>query len=74
MANAQKVIDQALVLSRADRSYVAERLLESLEEEHALSPQWQTEIARRIARREKGESIPVSKEQMRQDVQKLLAP
>ncbi len=67
------LVDEALALPRAERSYVAERLLSRLEEERPLSNEWREEIARRVARRERGESRSFSQEEVHQDVQALLS-
>lgn len=67
------LVDEALALPLAERSYVAERLLRSLEDERPLTDEWREEIARRVARRERGESRPYSREEVRRDVQAVLA-
>lgn len=72
MANALKLLEEAMALPRAERSFVAERLLESLDHDTSLSTEWNEEIARRIARRESGESRVYSREEIRRDVQALV--
>jgi putative addiction module component (TIGR02574 family) len=66
MANALELLEEAMTLPRAERSFVAERLLESLDYETPLSAEWSEEIARRIARRESGESRVYTREEMRE--------
>ena len=73
MANALELLEEAMTLPRAERSFVAERLLESLDQDTPLSPEWNEEIARRIARRESGESRVYTREEIRRDVQALLS-
>ncbi len=67
------VIDEALALPPADRSYLVQRLLFSLDEERDLSPAWCDEIERRIARRQRGETRTYSREEVSRDVESLLA-
>jgi hypothetical protein len=67
------LVEQALALPHADSSYVAERLISSLEDERPLSPDWRAEIERRVARRERGESRTYNREEVRRNVQALLA-
>ncbi|WP_367870790.1 addiction module protein [Luteolibacter sp. Populi] len=73
MPKALEILEEAMTLPRAERSFVADRLLESLDGEAGLSPAWSAEIARRIARRESGESSAYSREDIRKDVQALLS-
>ena len=52
-------LDTALQLPHAERALLAERLLESLDDTDAdftLSPEWQAEIARRVADIESGKA------------------
>jgi putative addiction module component (TIGR02574 family) len=70
---AAALVEQALTLPLSDRSYVAERLISSLEDERPLSPEWRSEIERRVARRASGESRTYSREEVRRDVQALLS-
>lgn len=72
MMTAATLVDEALTLPLAERSYVAERLLVSLEDERPLSDEWREEIARRVARRESGESRTFSREEVRRDVAAVL--
>ena len=67
------VIDEALALPPADRSYVVQRLLVSLDEERDLSPAWRNEIERRIASRQRGETSTHTREEVGRDVASLLA-
>jgi hypothetical protein len=58
---AAALVEQALALPLSDRSYVAERLISSLEDERPLSPEWRAEVERRVARRVRGESRTYSR-------------
>ena len=52
-------METALHLPRAERALLAERLLESLDDtdaDFALSPEWQAEIARRVAEIDSGKA------------------
>lgn len=73
MTSALEILEEAMNLPRAERSFVADRLLESLDGEGDLTPAWREEIAKRIARRESGESRVYSREEIRRDVRNLLA-
>ena len=67
------IVDEALALPLPERSYVAERLLLSLDEDRPLSDEWREEISRRVTRRANGESRTFSREEVRRDVQAVLA-
>jgi len=71
MITPAQLIDNAMELSVADRSYIANKLIESLEEEK-LSGEWMTEVKRRVARRESGESEAVSRESVHAEIEKIL--
>ncbi len=49
MATMTEIITGALELPRSDRSYLAAKLIESLEEEE-LSSEWREELDARVAR------------------------
>jgi putative addiction module component (TIGR02574 family) len=66
------VIDEALALPPAERSYLVERLIASLDEECELSPEWRAEIEQRISRRERGETRTFSRDEVSRDVESLL--
>jgi putative addiction module component (TIGR02574 family) len=50
----QHVAEQAMQLSPEDREALVERLIASLEPGEPLHPEWQDEIARRVAEMEAG--------------------
>ncbi len=66
------VIDEALALSPADRSYLVQRLIASLDEERELSPAWRAEIEQRVLRRQRGETRTYTREEISRDVESLL--
>ena len=67
------LVDEALALPLTERSYVAERLLRSLDDDRPLSDEWREEIARRVARRLRGESGTFSRDDVRADVNTVLS-
>lgn len=54
--NVADIVQCALSLPRPERSYIAERLLVSLDDEHEMPPQWRDEMDARVQRRERGET------------------
>jgi len=73
MALVTEIMDHALDLPRADRSYLAKKLIESLDVERALSAEWMDEIEKRVARRKAGETHSITSEQVHLDIENLLA-
>ena len=68
-ARAQKILDEALSLSKDERHELIEALAESLDLSAAeLSPEWQSEIKSRIAQIESGDIELVSWSEIRADV------
>lgn len=61
---AQKIVHDALALPPNVRAFVAEKLIESLDQaaDHALSPAWQREIEKRCGQIEQGTANLVSAE------------
>jgi putative addiction module component (TIGR02574 family) len=72
MQTMPEIMSRALELPRSDRSYLASKLIESLDETEGLSPEWQQEIRERVARREAGETQHISKEELHRDIEKIL--
>lgn len=66
-------MDEVLELPRSDRSYLASKLIESLDEEQELTPEWKAEIGRRVARRIAGESTQISQDELHRDIEKILS-
>ncbi len=69
-----KVAEQALQLSRSQRAYLAEKLLESLDQEEPveLSEAWKAEIKRRCAEVDRGEVELIPGEQVFTEAERLL--
>ena len=72
MESVTKIMDNVLELPRTDRSYLARKLIESLDEERELRSEWLDEIEERVARRESGETHSVSSEQVHLDIESIL--
>ena len=72
MSKIADIMTGALELPRSDRSYLAAKLIESLEEDHELSPEWMEEIEKRVARRQRGETQSVSREDVHRDIERIL--
>jgi putative addiction module component (TIGR02574 family) len=73
MATVTEIMDNVMELPRTDRCYIARKLIESLDQDADLSPEWMEEIEKRVARRESGESQSVSSEVVHADIEKILA-
>ncbi len=73
MANVTEIVDNVLGLPRTDRSYIARKLIESLDQEAELSPEWMEEIEQRVARRQSGETKSVSSEEVHAEIERIIA-
>lgn len=73
MSTITEVMENALTLPRADRSYIASKLIESLDDEAPLSTEWQAEIQRRYARWQTGETRSIPKEEVHHRIEQLIA-
>lgn len=71
--NITNVLEQVLSLPLPERSYIAERLIVSLDDDGELSPEWRTELDVRVKRRESGETRSHSLEEVHQEMQVILA-
>lgn len=71
MTNAAEVIETALALPQTDRSYIASKLIESLESEE-LSPQGIREYDGRMARWKSGETKTTGSRERDSKVRDLL--
>lgn len=67
------VLQSVLSLPRPERSYLAERLLFSLDEGAEISPAWRAELDARVQRREQGETRSYSREEVSGDLEAILA-
>ncbi len=72
MATVTDIITGALELPRGDRSYLAAKLIESLEEDE-LSPEWREELDQRVARWKSGETKSVSSEEVHRKIGQILS-
>ena len=73
MANVTQIMDDVLELPRADRSYLAKKLLESLDRRDSLTVAQQSELDRRSSELSDGKVNPLSLEDLKRDVAKRLA-
>ena len=73
MTTVAQIMNEVLELPRSDRSYLASKLIESLDDEQELSPEWRAEIGRRVERRKSGESEPISQDELHRDIENILA-
>ena len=67
------VLQNVLALPLPERSYIAERLLVSLDNSEELSPAWRAELDARVLRREKGETRVHSREEVHMEIEAILA-
>ena len=70
--NIAEILTGALEMPRADRSYLATKLIESLDEEMELTPGYRAELDARMERYRNSESKGVSSEELHAEVQALL--
>ena len=66
------VLQNVLSLPLPERSYIAERLLVSLDDDGELSPAWRAELDARVQRRQSGETRAHSRQEVREHIQALL--
>ncbi len=69
----EKVEDDALLLPIEDRSRLASRLLESLDDDDDISPEWKDEIRRRVREMKEGTAIMVPHDEVMANVRASLA-
>lgn len=67
------VLQSALSMPRPERSYLAERLLVSLEDDDEMPPHWREEMDARVQRRERGETRSYSHEEVMADLDSVIA-
>ena len=72
MTSIAEILTGALEMPRTDRSYLATKLIESLDEEVELTPEYRAELDGRMERYRKGESKAVSSEELHNEIQSLL--
>ena len=66
------VLQSALSMPRPERSYIAERLLVSLEDDDEMPPQWREEMDARVQRRERGETLSYSHEEVMAELDSVI--
>ena len=69
----EKVKEDALHLPIEDRSRLASRLLESLDDDDDISPEWKDEIRRRVKEMKDGTAIMVPHDEVMANVRASLA-
>ena len=67
------VLQEALSLPLSERSYIAEHLLKSLDDDQELSPAWSKELEDRVQRRQSGETRTYSHEEVHSRIEAILA-
>ena len=74
MNTAIELIEDVLKLPRSDRSYLAAKIIESLDQEDDISPEWMVELDRRVESWKSGESSSVSCEDLHLEIKNRLTP
>jgi putative addiction module component (TIGR02574 family) len=72
MLTTSEVMENALILPRIDRSYIASKLIESLDDEALLSTEWQAEIQRRYESWQTGETQSIPSEEVHRRIEQLI--
>ena len=67
------IVQSALAMPRPERSYIAERLLVSLEDDDEMPPQWREEMDARVQRRERGETRSYSHDEIIAELESIIA-
>ncbi len=67
------VLQSALAMPRPERSYLAERLLVSLEDDDEMPPHWREEMDARVQRRESGETPSHTHEEVMAELDAVIA-
>lgn len=67
------VLQNALSMPRPERSYLAERLLVSLEDDDEMPLQWREEMDARVRRRELGETRSHTHEEVMAELDSVIA-
>lgn len=71
--NIADIVEHALSMPRPERSYIAERLLVSLNDDDEMPPQWREEMDARVQRRERGETRSYSHEEVMAELDAVIA-
>jgi putative addiction module component (TIGR02574 family) len=67
------VLQSALAMPRPERSYIAERLLLSLEDDDEMPPHWREEMDARVQRRESGQTPSHTHEEVMAELDAVIA-
>jgi Putative addiction module component len=67
------LLQYALSMPRPERSYMAERLLVSLDDDDEMPPQWREEMDARVQRRERGETRSYSHDEVMAELETIIA-
>ncbi|NWK56589.1 addiction module protein [Verrucomicrobiaceae bacterium N1E253] len=73
MNTAFELMEDVLKLPRQDRSYLAAKIIESLDQNEDLSPEWMEELDRRVESWKSGKSPSVSSEDLHKEMRDRLA-
>jgi len=73
MPTLPEIMSEALELPRSDRSYLASKLIESLDEAEDLTPEFRAELDQRVTRWKSGEAKAVSSDELHRDIEKILS-
>lgn len=68
-----EIMSGALDLPKTDRSYLASKLIESLDETEELTPGFRADLDQRVTRWKAGEAGTVSSEELHRDIDQILA-
>ena len=71
--NITDLVDSALAMPRPERSYLAERLLVSLDDDSEMPSGWRDEMDARVQRRERGETRSYSQEEVMAELEAAIA-
>ena len=66
-------MSEALELSRSDRSYLASKLIESLDEGEDLTPEFRAALDQRVTRWRSGKAKAVSSDELHREVEQILS-
>lgn len=73
MNTAFELMEGVLKLPREDRSYLATKIIESLDQNDDLSPEWMEELDKRVESWRSGESPAISSDDLHQEIRDRLA-
>ena len=72
MTTVSEIMDDVLTLPRTDRGYIAQKIIESLDDDTELSTEEKATLDRRSREMRDGTVKPISLEQLKQQVQSNL--